>query len=269
MQCDKNISFKFLTMHIYNEAVVDPYIEREMLLIFIDIVLHRKTAFRHLLFHRFLNDRAIKSETSTHDNTKLILDSNYLIQCTFKMFALIFIHDLFMEQHDRTKPNKTSIDWDFTITTIELAVKSISLSVMEHITMFLGTSLLIYPVCRQNISRWNQLFVATVTPAVFMKAAYSFLRIWDQTEIVQWISWLLISTFQLLFITIMLERYYYKRNVSVSSIGIISVLIGNFCKGLASFVITDVCNLTKPLYIPELTVMKYAITLVESCNKIH
>ena len=38
--------------------VADKYVEHELILVFIDIILHRRPAFRHLIYNRF-NDGAI------------------------------------------------------------------------------------------------------------------------------------------------------------------------------------------------------------------
>ena len=199
-------------------AVVDPYIEREMLLVIMDIVLHRKPAFRHLLFHRFHSSNIKNTSTICRNYST----NDYLIKCTINMLCSLLMYDLLAGSLSNVDVGVNHA--------MESFLKKLVVSCAEYSSMFLGSSFILCMFRLKTSNLWSQMFVAILTPAIYVKASYSFLLIWDKTDVVRWICLLLVSTFQLLFLTIMLEKYYYKRIVSVSYIGILSLLVGKLCE---------------------------------------
>mmetsp|Transcript_2195 Transcript_2195/g.3492 ORF Transcript_2195/g.3492 Transcript_2195/m.3492 type:complete len:324 (-) Transcript_2195:203-1174(-) len=207
------LSVKLTRCSICN-AVVDPYIERELLLVLMDTMLHRKNAFRHLLFHRRLLDPKYNAAETTIQS---LLAQAF---CAVVMDAYIKYDEVLMNDsvggygssdYGGADANVGSNAHGFNV-----LPELIAFSCIEYTAMLFGciTAALVYcaclSMCRKNAYmhqlQFINLFLAVNMPAIFLNSIAIFFLIWENTVTIRALSHLLVLSFQRLALQVVLER---------------------------------------------------------------
>lgn len=199
-------------------AVVDPYIERELLLVLMDTLLHRKNAFRHLLFHRRLLD-------PNHYAAETIQSALALAFCAIVMDAYIkYDKALTIDGVDRNNDSggDPSVGSDGNGNALP---ELILLSCIEYIAMLLGciAAAQVYcaylSLCQKNVDdnrlpasifmyhrQFTNFFLAINMPVIFLNSITIFFLIWENTVTIRVLSYLFALSFQRLALQVVLER---------------------------------------------------------------
>lgn len=175
------------------EAVIDPYIERELLLVAMDIILHRKEAMRHLIFHRYLQ--------FWNNHTNGVKEDNGLrgcvIKCTLSMILLI-IEELIIE----TSLSDGSID----------SVWSLLLNFVKEFTFFVIPlfAAVCFIISRDSLDASSyimitRIFHSVVFPSIFVNALLIFMLVYEKSQVLLFISTLFKFSIQVMSITSVME----------------------------------------------------------------
>lgn len=202
---------------------VDPYIEREWILVFLDILLLRLSANRHFYLHRTRRRGTIwrimfSSSSSVSPNTTYYDDDNYslsLLSLHNSYFSWIFYTCLIilLDAYLKYQANGLIINNSHLIPISFL----LSSSLLEHwvqvASIFILSSIVILPRMvkapqqkyRQNNRKliaegglYHKLFNGLSLPAIYMKILVSSILIWENTNIVRGLGALLIRCQQYL-----------------------------------------------------------------------
>jgi len=174
-------------------AVIDPYIERELLLVAMDIILHRKEAMRHLIFHRYLQ--------FWNNHTNGVKEDNGLrgcvIKCTLSMILLI-IEELIIE----TSLSDGSID----------SVWSLLLNFVKEFTFFVIPlfAAVCFIISRDSLDASSyimitRIFHSVVFPSIFVNALLIFMLVYEKSQVLLFISTLFKFSIQVMSITSVME----------------------------------------------------------------
>lgn len=209
-----------LTKCIFCRKDVDPYIEREWILVFLDVLLHRLSANRHFYLHRMRNtvtSRKLSSTSTTGRDDGL---------CTFSLFSLhnsnvscifyalvITILDVYLKWQanastsDDIQPKQIAFMLTFSFVQLWVQVSSI----------FLLSSYVILPLTqklfRPKGKRFavagclhHKIFYCLSIPVFYMKLLVSSILIWENSSVVQGLGALLTYSQQYLSLFCIIEH---------------------------------------------------------------
>ena len=207
-----------LTRCVVCKKDVDPYVEREWLLVFLDVILHRIPAHRHLYLHGIRKTLMLPSVLDTLANNRgsnfgckssgglLPVRLQYTILVTFLGACLKY-----QASSDVLESRKTP-----------LLVFLLLSSLAEHLTL-VGTVLMFSTICLSWLTKSpralsfstkqqhrqsglvDRLFMGTTMPVIYMKLFILFILIWENTLVVRGLGSLLILSQQCLSVLCIME----------------------------------------------------------------
>lgn len=164
---------------------VDPYCERELVLVGLDCLLFREEAYRHLLFHRYVNLQFNTFEAKT----LLILTTSVVRACVISI----------SQHHGRSvSVFKGDIPFYFVQQTIlSGAIYFLHTWVIAVCLFFAVTNVSRVHIPSRVSEQWfTQVYLSILLPMTACHGATIFFRIWEQSDTIDWMGSCLILAYQ-------------------------------------------------------------------------
>lgn len=153
---------------------VDPFVEREALLVSFDLILHRIAAYRHTLFNRdpFAN---FDVSTSVARSFKFSIGTS-ILDAYIKYEALRF--RLYTHRGGRGGGGESPVLADDD--DLFMFVNLLAISFLEQMLLLLGTIVITWPLLNEDMRSYfvSKLCLAVVLPSTF-KAVTIFVHVWE------------------------------------------------------------------------------------------
>mmetsp|Transcript_16261 Transcript_16261/g.35362 ORF Transcript_16261/g.35362 Transcript_16261/m.35362 type:complete len:364 (-) Transcript_16261:1767-2858(-) len=184
---------------------VDPFVEREALLVSFDLILHRIAAYRHALFNR---DPFAEFDVSTSvaRSLKFALGTS-ILDAYIKYEALRFrlYYDTATNQRGGGRGSESAVD--DSDDDPSMFINLLAMSFVELMLMLIGTILIATPLLDVSMRSYyvSRLSLAVVVPSVF-KSIVIFVHIWENSPTTRMLGALFVASMQWMAVHTVVER---------------------------------------------------------------
>lgn len=192
---------------------VDPYVERELLLIFMDIALLRVAAYRHLLFHRSDLFGILPLRMNPSTTIQEVVKRSLKIIFSLSLLETYLKYEAFNQYQNSMKEQilSSSLSYNYIFYSSPSVPHFFFFSLSEHVLMVLGTALFLNKIITflpssSKLQFWMRIHNAILIPQIF-KFLTVYTHIWENSPTIRILGSIFVLCYQWMAINTVVEQH--------------------------------------------------------------